>query len=535
MAFISRDTLRHWKEKAAELSERWRGARQEIERLDKENERLRQEREQWEQEREQLERKQERLRQENEKLKKLLEEAQRAAKRQAAPFSRGTRKPNPKSPGRKPGADYGQHRRKPIPQHVDEVIPVSAPTHCDCGGELELEKIESQYQQEIERKTKVRRFDIEICRCKKCHKRVQGRDPRQTSDALGAAAVQIGPEALALAVEMNKGLSMPHADVAAVLKTGFGLEVNRSTICRAVERAAGRGQATWHALRQAAQRHNVNTMDETGWRVEAQLQWLFVLTNEMITVCDILPGRGFEQASSLLGADYQGVLVRDGWRMYLKFLRAAHQSCARHLINRCQKMIEIASPTAARFPLAVKAILEQALELRDRYAKQEISLHGLLTAAGRLESKLDRLLLRPHRDPANRRLAKHLIRERPYLFTFLYCPGLDATNHRAERAVRALIGARKNWGGNRTWKGARAQAVLTSVIQTGKQQGKDPFELLLELFRSSEPEKILDLVPKSIPQPISPVSGRLPRPEMFSPPPLSPEQAMVPPCAHSPG
>jgi transposase len=155
-------------------------------------------------------------------LKKQLEEAQRAAKRQAAPFSRGTRNLNPKPPGRKSGSAYGQHRGKAIPKKVDEVIAVPAPTHCDCGGELEVERIASQFQQEIVRKTIWRRFDIVICRCKKCHKRVQGRDPRQTSDALGAAAVQIGPEALALAVQMNKGLSMPHADVAAVLQTGAG-------------------------------------------------------------------------------------------------------------------------------------------------------------------------------------------------------------------------------------------------------------------------------------------------------------------------
>ena len=95
----------------------------------------------------------------------------------------------------------------------------------------------------------------------------------------------------------------------------------------------------------------------------------------------------------------------------------------------------------------MKAVLEEGLALRDRYATQAISLHGLWTATGRLEVKLDRLLARPYRDPANRRLAKHLGHERPYLFTFLYCPGLDATNNAAERAIRALIGARKNWGG----------------------------------------------------------------------------------------
>jgi transposase len=92
-----------------------------------------------------------------------------------------------------------------------------------------------------------RRFDVAIGRCSVCNQRVQVRDRRQTSDALGAAAVQLGPEALALGVKMNKALGMPHTDVAAVLQDGFGLGVNRSTLCRVVDRVAQRGEATRHA------------------------------------------------------------------------------------------------------------------------------------------------------------------------------------------------------------------------------------------------------------------------------------------------
>src|SRR2546429_1354145 len=63
-------------------------------------------------------------------------------------------------------------------EHVDQVIAVPAPVRCECGGKLKVESIKSQYQQEIVRKTIWRRFDIPICRCQLCHKRVQGRDPR---------------------------------------------------------------------------------------------------------------------------------------------------------------------------------------------------------------------------------------------------------------------------------------------------------------------------------------------------------------------
>src|SRR5947207_10408586 len=96
----------------------------------------------------------------------------------------------------------------------------------------------------------------------------------------------------------------------------------------------------------------------------------------------------------------------------------------------------------------------------------------------------------------NRRLAKHLLHERPCLFTFLYCPGLvDATNNLAERVMRTLVMIRKNWGGNRTENGARAQAVLTSVLCTARQQDKDVFDLLVDLLRSRQP-KLLDILPR---------------------------------------
>jgi transposase len=496
-------TLHELKRKITQLQERWRGARraneqlrQEIAELRRRKRQLEREREQLEQQRERLERERERLREENDRLRRQLEEAQRANKRQAAPFSRGTRKEHPKTPGRKPGTAYGRRYCKLPPKQVDEVIPVRLPRRCRCGGRVAFDRTESQYQHEIVRKTIWRRFDIDIGHCEQCHKRVQGRASRQTSDALGAAKVQLGPEALALAVRMNKGLGMPHADVAAVLQDGFQLQVNRSTICRAVDRVARRGAPTWHALRDAARRSMVNGIDETGWNVAAQLNWLWVAVSEQVTFCDILPGRGFDEAASILGADYQGWLTHDGWQVYYKFLKAGHQSCLNHLLDRAKKLIESASSTrAARFPLRVQEVLEQALALARRYKNKEISLHGLLTATGGLEVKLDRVLNNPGRDPANRRFRNHLDHERPYLFTFLYCPGLDATNNISERAIRALISARKNWGGNRTPRGARAQAVLTSILQTAKQQGKKPFDVLLELLCGRDKHKILDLVP----------------------------------------
>ena len=49
-------------------------------------------------------------------------------------------------------------------------------------------------------------------------------------------------------------------------------------------------------------------------------------------------------------------------------------------------------PAVAQFPLQIKTLLQQALLLGDRYERQEVTLHGLAVATGRLEAAMDRLL-----------------------------------------------------------------------------------------------------------------------------------------------
>jgi hypothetical protein len=90
--------------------------------------------------------------------------------------------------------------------------------------------------------------------------------------------------------------------------------------------------------------------------------WAFC--SEGLTVYSIQPGRGYEQAVAILGTDFGGFLVRDGWIVYQRFLRAFYQTCLAHLLRRCQEMLEVARPGAAALPRTVKGILQAGLQLR---------------------------------------------------------------------------------------------------------------------------------------------------------------------------
>lgn len=436
-----------------------------------------------------LQRANEELRAEVERLRKLLEEAQRSAKRQAAPFSRCQPKAYPNPPGRKKGKRYGRRCRRPIPTQIDEVVDVALPGHCpQCGGEVQASGVVSQYQTEIpEPRVQRTEFRIHLGSCQKCGRKVRGRHPRQTSKAVGSAASQLGPRALALATVLNKGLGLPYGKTATVLEQGWGLKVSRGGLCQALQRVAQKAAPTYESLRLQIRSQPSVTGDETGWKVAAQLWWMWVFSSPTVTVYSIEPGRGFPQAAAILGAKFSGFLVHDGWAIYRDFRHARHQTCLAHLLRRCREMILMASPQAARFPRAVAAILQASLQVRNRRDQTQISSRGLRIARGQMEARLDRLLQQRPRFPANRRLADHLRRERDAVFTFLYRRGLDATNWRAEQAIRPMVVTRKVWGGNRTQTGARAQSIVLSLLHTCQQRHLSPAPLLQQLLCCPEP------------------------------------------------
>ena len=430
-----------------------------------------------------------RLRRENDKLKEELDAARRAVYRQAAPFSRGARVAQPRRPGRKAGAAYGVRAHRRVPDQLDETYEAPLPPSCPhCAGTVRRIRIATQYQEELPvQRPIVRRFYVHIGQCRQCRRRVQGRHPLQTSDALGAAAGQLGPQAVALVVLLNKRFGLPYGKIAALFRARFGLTVTRGGLVQAMHRAARQAQPTYETLCTTVRGSPAVTVDETSWRVDAVLQWLWAWVTRETTVYAILPGRGIAQAASVIGLDYPGVLQRDGWHSYRYFTAAAHQTCLAHLLRRCRALL-LDYPRHP-FVTAVKHLLQSALVTRDAYHAGRVSAHGLAVARGHYVEGLGRLLARrrsPHRPI--RLFHQHLVIEFEAIFSFLFDPTLDATNWRAEHALRPAVITRKTCGGgNRTARGAQSQQVLASVLRTADQRGLDPTDMLVALLTAPTP------------------------------------------------
>lgn len=417
-----------------------------------------------------------------------IEKVEREGKRQAAPF-RKKLKADPKKPGRKSGEDHGKHHRRALPEKIDETYDVPLPMCCpDCGHD-ELTKTETlvQYQTEIPRTVINRQFNIDAGLCCGCGSHVQGRHELQTSDAVGAAAAQLGPNVHAAMSLLNKELGLSHGKVKRLLELLFEIRVSRSTSCRSMLRTADRLEEADAQVRKAVRGSPQVVGDETGWRVDGRGAWLHAFVGLTATCYEVDATRSIEPAKRLLGINWSGIFGHDGWAVYDKFTAATHQQCFAHLLRRCDSLIESGTGGALAFPRGVKDLLLKGFEFRNRFRRDEMTPHGMKVMAGRLTMQMWDLVRHPKTHAANERFAKFLEKHLHDLFTFLRHPGADATNWRGEQAIRPAVVNRKVWGGNRTEIGAQAQSRIMSVMQTCKQRLADPFDLIRRQLVSTTP------------------------------------------------
>jgi transposase len=433
-----------------------------------------------------------RLKAQIQELMLLVEKLRRESKRQAAPFRKQDEPVvEPKKSGRKSGRRHGPHAHRVVPPRIDETYDVPLPEKCPhCGGRHVREiHIASQYQTEIPRTVIYRQFDVHVGVCGHCGQAVQGRHTLQTSTARGAAASQLGANVHAILAILNKQLGLSHGKSVKLLGTLFeGLTIARGTSVRSIARTAERCASAYEHLRQDIRGSPQVVPDETGWRVGGRTAWLHAFVGRRETCYVIDPTRSHAPAEQLLGLDWSGTLVHDGWSVYDWFTQAAHQQCLGHLQRRCEELLEIAVRGAVRLPRAVLGLIDRAYALRRAWRGHRLNSDALAERGLGLACELEQLARGRFTYPPNRRLAGHLLNHAIHWFWFLIDPTIDATNYRGEQAIRPAVVNRKVWGGNRTWNGARWQSILTSVIRTCDQRALRSFDFLLDALCRPTPQ-----------------------------------------------
>ena len=206
------------------------------------------------------------LEQENAKLKEELEEAraridelERTAARQAAPFRRreSLKVAEPKRPGR-PAGHRGMRRERP--RHVDQIVEAPLTSCPKCGGAVHDRAPLTQYIEELPPvRPVVTRLTTWKGVCPKCGE-VHSEHPLQVSQAQGAAGVHLGPRAIAWAALLNKQFGIPMRKTCSILARGFGLKLSAGGLSQMLDRLADKLRPRYEALQEEVRASPLNYM-----------------------------------------------------------------------------------------------------------------------------------------------------------------------------------------------------------------------------------------------------------------------------------
>jgi transposase len=179
-------------------------------------------------------------------LQTEVERLTREKKRQAAPFSKGSRVTHPKRPGRKPGLGAFSFRLAPHSSEITDApveVPVTQETCPGCGSRLAEERVDFAYITDIppRPRPKVTQYWVWVCWCTACGRTVRGKHPDLASNQYGATAHRVGKRGMAAAHTLHYQFGIPVRKVPGVgAITQDALRRARGQVGAASTRVCGR-------------------------------------------------------------------------------------------------------------------------------------------------------------------------------------------------------------------------------------------------------------------------------------------------------
>jgi len=299
-----------------------------------------------------------------------------------------------------------------------------------------------------------------------------------------------------------------------------GLTLSRATLGNWIIRSANDWlMPLWetmksHLLQQAvvhADETVVQVLKEEGKKPSSESRmWIYCSGNtetEPVVLFEYQPTRSGEHARRFLEG-FHGWLQTDGYAGYNKVLDVTRCGCWAHLRRKHQEAMPknglvIGSTAAVGFEycnqlFSIERDLEQLTPENRKIQRQERSKPVLEAYFSWVEtvnvlkgSKLAEAIT-------------YSVNQKMLLSAFLEDGRIELSNNRAENSIRPFIVGRKNWLFSDTSKGAKASAVVYSIVETAKANNLNVYMYLVHIFSKmpgsdikSDPSLINDFMPWS--------------------------------------
>lgn len=258
---------------------------------------------------------------------------------------------------------------------------------------------------------------------------------------------------------------LPFTRISVYLNTFFGQKISTAGLASHMIGVAKLMTSVYEEIREDVKLSAKIHADESGWRVNGKLWWLWVFGNSDCAYYTIDHSRGNDVVKKIMGEIFDGILIVDGWKAY-SILVCMQQSCMAHLLRKIRELYKVFPNLGSIFKFYVR--FRKILRDGERLQRQRKEF-GEVIFKRRLEKlhhRLDELMRWSNPNDILKDVIEKVKRQRPRILTYIEHEGVPCHNNFAESLIRKGVMKRKVSFGSKSEDGAESYAILLSIHTT---------------------------------------------------------------------
>lgn len=320
--------------------------------------------------------------------------------------------------------------------------------------------------------TKVTQFLVNYYKCQCCGKefRTKHKDLPEEGD--------FGNNILANVSLMKFQNRLPYRKIQESLEMIYGLKITSASILDFTRRVSEKMEEEYRRIFNRIRLSDYVYVDETSIRVNGTNYWIWTFVTAKDNLCIVRKSRGRKVVEEVLGKDYSGTIICDGWKVYPNFTDNI-QRCWAHLLREA-KFLSRKNEEARLLSDRLHRLYNNLRLTLDKGPPDHVRIVLKINA----EETLRELINKNYQSKEVQKFVLKIRNGFNHWFTFVTNPLIEPTNNIAERSLREHVIHRKIIGTYRNEKGIQIHERMMTCIGTWKRQGVNIREELLRCLRS---------------------------------------------------
>jgi transposase len=242
------------------------------------------------------------------------------------------------------------------------------------------------------------------------------------------------------------------------------MKISEGGIHNLLQRFTRKANPVYQEIKSRIQNASSVGTDETGAKVNGKKNWYWVWQTQALTYIAHSMNRGIDTIKyEFVNGLPNAILTHDRWSSHFHCTVKGHQLCIPHLLKDLKYLEELYQ---SEWATDLKKLFLRTMEFK----KMLISRDYLHPNNQRdiYELQLTTLLNYPIDNTHKKAntLQKSLVKNRNYIFTFLYYEDVSPDNNASERSIRNVKVKQKISGQFKSIEGAQIYAINRSIIDT---------------------------------------------------------------------